>query len=299
MIGVGLIGLGIMGHRMLAALREHGGFQVVAGFDPAAGEVPGVARVPDVDALLALPEVELVYIASPPAAHGAQLLAGLAAGKAVFCEKPLTADPVEAQQLAEATGQARAAVNFPFATAEVTQRLAALVASGALGADLSAHLRLRFAAWPRPWQAGASAWLAAPQEGGFLREVGSHFLFLAHRLFGPGRVLSATVVRDAQGMEVQVEATLRFGETSLTVDAAIGGSLADDNRFDVVGSAGAAGIADWYRFVRDGVVEDRRPALTSQVAALVDLVDGTKPHPLARVEEAAAVAALVETILAH
>ena len=55
------------------------------------------------------------------------------------------------------------------------------------------EIEVAFRAWPRPWQQDAAAWLDARGEGGFTREVVSHFLFLTRRLLGPLALVEAAV----------------------------------------------------------------------------------------------------------
>src|SRR6188472_1241475 len=56
----------------------------------------GVPDLVEVDALLADPAVDLVYIATPPHMHYQQARAALLAGKHVICEKPLSLAVAEA-----------------------------------------------------------------------------------------------------------------------------------------------------------------------------------------------------------
>ena len=71
--GIGIVGLGVMGRRMAEALDAHPAFRVVAAFDPApqaaAAAAHGLPLLASAEAVAAHPEVQCVYIASPPAWH--------------------------------------------------------------------------------------------------------------------------------------------------------------------------------------------------------------------------------------
>jgi myo-inositol 2-dehydrogenase/D-chiro-inositol 1-dehydrogenase len=91
---VGVVGVGVMGADHAARLAAGLGCAVLAAVadpDPArAAAFPGVRAFSSPLALIASDEVDAVLIASPGAAHEEQVLACLAAGKPVLCEKPLT-----------------------------------------------------------------------------------------------------------------------------------------------------------------------------------------------------------------
>ena len=167
--GLGVLGTGIMGRRMLTALQQATRFRVAALYEPQADALqaalalaPGARAATGLDDLVGDPAVQLVYIATPPALHLAGVRAALAAGRACLCEKPLAADRAQALALRDAVVAAGlpVAVNFPFASSSSARRLVDIVRSGDLGALQSARIHLRFAQWPRPWQSGASPWLA-------------------------------------------------------------------------------------------------------------------------------------------
>jgi predicted dehydrogenase len=299
--GMGIIGLGVMGRRMAAAVTSHAAFSVVAGYDP--NPPSGLIGIPLKDSAAAVindPSVNCVYIASPPATHAELVVAAANAGKAIFCEKPLTVSVAEAQTCINATRStgAAAAVNFPFATAISALRLSKLVTGGDLGEVKSATVTLRFARWPRGWQAGAGSWLAGPEQGGFVREVASHFLFLAHRLFGPGELGQASIDRGSNRAETAICATVSYQNVTLKLDAAVAGDLEDYNRFEVIGTRGTAALTDWYRLEHEGALSDRPLPIPGQLDALASLLSGAPAnHRLATLEEAAAIVALVETML--
>src|ERR1700752_3451958 len=99
-LGTGVVGAGIMGRRMMAALQGHPRWGVAAAWDPHADAVPdGVPRASSLKSLLHDTAIDAVYIASPPAAHLPGVLDALAARHPVLCEEPLTPDVASAQAL--------------------------------------------------------------------------------------------------------------------------------------------------------------------------------------------------------
>ncbi len=95
---VGVAGAGRAFERLYGpALAEIPELDVVAVADPRPVELPGVRRWPSVEAMLAAEPLDGLLVLSPPAAHAAQVEAGLTAGLAVLTEKPaaLTAGEVD------------------------------------------------------------------------------------------------------------------------------------------------------------------------------------------------------------
>jgi myo-inositol 2-dehydrogenase/D-chiro-inositol 1-dehydrogenase len=94
-VGVGVIGAGMMGTDHVRTLTAVDGAQVaaVADADPARAEAAaalgGARTFSDPHALIADPAVDAVVVASFDATHEEFVLACIAAGKPVLCEKPL------------------------------------------------------------------------------------------------------------------------------------------------------------------------------------------------------------------
>lgn len=297
---MGVVGAGIMGQRMIAALQQHPRWRVAAVWDPA-GVPAGLPRADSLQALVQDAGVDAVYIASPPAAHLAGVQAALAAGRAVLCEKPLAHDVPSAQALRDAVAAAGLpfAVNFPFAASPAVRQLLETVRSGAIGHVERLQVTVRFAQWPRPWQAGASAWLAGVAEGGFTREVLSHFVFLAQRLAGPGQVLQATLERAPGQAETRLLARLQLGDVPLHIDAAVAGEIADDNAFEVIGSRDRVALRQWSQLEQGGVLQPRVDATPHTLDGFARLLDGDAGAGLATADEALAVVRNIEALLAR
>jgi predicted dehydrogenase len=294
--GIGVLGLGIMGREMVERLRDHPRFRIVSAYDPARPAGLDLDLASSAEAVAADPDVACVYIAAPPAHHPSGVALAVKHGKAILCEKPLAPTVAEAEAMRDLVAAAGrpAGVNFSFATGQAATQMRHLVASGALGEIREAHLTLRFSAWPREWQSAAGAWLSSPDQGGFTREVCSHFLFQAGRMFGAGRCAEKSVQRGPQGTEVSLQARIDYQNISLRIDGAVTGNVEDHNRFELVGSKGKAAIVDWQGLDYRG--DASLPVVASMPGQLADMLDG-KPHQLATFAEGAAVTALTETLL--
>jgi predicted dehydrogenase len=104
MLKAGIVGLGWWGRIITATLADSPRLKLVAAadVDPAAAKFAnahGLSFTPDTNALLVSPEIEAVILCTPHTLHCDQVIRAAAAGKHVFCEKPLSlarADAVRA-----------------------------------------------------------------------------------------------------------------------------------------------------------------------------------------------------------
>ena len=312
---VGIIGLGTVGGRFVDQFGRHDAFDLVAAWDPQTEACERHAdRVTVVaDAAAVVDACDVVYVAAPPLFHRTHVEAAIEREVAVFCEKPLGIDVEESRALVEAVEASGvpAGVNFVFASAPSALELLGAVESGELGDLVRGDLRLHFARWPRAWHEQAR-WLRLRDQGGWIREVVSHFLFLTARTFGPLTLETSSVAfpDGPDGELCEVDATARFSSHGGVPVTMIGTSLGvgeDVNDFTVRGLEASARVWDWYRFQttdgdgwRDSDDDDRAAkadaAYTAQLDELAKLLSG-EPSLIATFAEALAVQELVEQIL--
>lgn len=318
-IALGIVGFGIMGERLARFAAGHERVRLAGVWDPApeaaarlAAAAPGVPLLPSAAEVIAA--CDCLYVACPPAFHLEHARAAFAAGKAAFLEKPLAVDLADARAFvaaAEAAG-ARGAVNFPMASSPAVAQLTAWREAGAVGAPRELSILTAFAAWPRSWQRDAASWLDAPAQGGFTREVVSHFLFLTRRQLGPLVLEEARATFAAPGRsETAIAARLTAGGVPVTLSGGVGITLADDhNAWVLEGPAGAIRLRDWsfaerrnpdgtWAAAPDAVPNERmRPmVLRRQLDGVAAMTRG-EPHHLATLREALEVQEIVEGILA-
>lgn len=323
-VRLGFIGYGIMGERLLRAALDHDPavLRVAGVWDPSApamtrlqNDLPQVAQLASADAVIAASDC--LYIASPPASHLAYARAAFTKGLAVFCEKPLAVDVADADALvAEAQkSKARGGVNFPFASSFAVDQLRRWMAEGVTGPEdhrvQRIDIEIGFAAWPRPWQVDAASWLDARAQGGFTREVASHFLFLARRLFGPLHLQGHSVAYPEAGKsERSIAAALMAGGLPVSLSGVVGETdKPDHNIFRISGPLGAIRLRDWSiaeKQEKDGSWREAPEALPNekmrplvlrrQLDKVAALTQGGA-QDLATLSEAAEVQRVVEAIL--
>lgn len=148
-IGIGLVGGGYMGKAHAVGYSAVGAvfnttlrprLEVIAATSQASAEsyakAYGFARAArDWQDLVADPKVQAVVIASPQSTHRAIAEAAFAAGKPVFCEKPLGASLDDARAMtaaAEASGLPNM-IGFNYVRTPATQFVRQLLAEGAIG----------------------------------------------------------------------------------------------------------------------------------------------------------------------
>jgi myo-inositol 2-dehydrogenase/D-chiro-inositol 1-dehydrogenase len=136
---IALLGAGRIGRIHAANAVAHPGLTLSHIVDPDAGAAQGLAQetgaaVSTLEAVLADPEVAGVIVASSTDTHLDYCLRAHAAGKAIFCEKPIDMDLARAETSADLLADARLFVGFNRRFDPSFQALKARLAEGAIGA---------------------------------------------------------------------------------------------------------------------------------------------------------------------
>jgi predicted dehydrogenase len=205
---VGIIGLGMIGEKVLREFLDHPSFAVLACWDinPIIRDQvqlrhPDAPIVGDDAQVFDQHEIELVYVATPPATHVEYGLKTIERNYALFMEKPLSIDLKEGERLVESAEVKgiRTAMNFGYGAGPVVDAMEELIAGGEIGNIHNIQIRYQFPSWPLPNQLSAANWIIYKNTGGFIREMFSHQVYLIHRLFGPLRVDTVEVAYPAEG----------------------------------------------------------------------------------------------------
>jgi 1,5-anhydro-D-fructose reductase (1,5-anhydro-D-mannitol-forming) len=148
----------------------------------------GVAQwYDDADRLIADPNVDAVYIATPPGVHESIAMKVAAAGKPCYVEKPMARNSAEAQRMVDAFAAARVPLFVAYYRRCLPRfaKVKQIIERDTLGPLRSIEYRyadgqMKQAASPVPWR------LQAEQSGaGLFLDLASHALDLLDWLFGP------------------------------------------------------------------------------------------------------------------
>jgi predicted dehydrogenase len=138
----------------------------------------------DADKLIADPEVDAVYVATPPGSHLEIAQKVAAAGKPCYMEKPMARSWEECRQMLQAFMQARMPLFVAYYRRAQPRfvKVKELIDSGALGRVTGVRYHISRAFNPTP----APEWrLSAEQSGGgIFLDIGSHVIDLLDHLVG-------------------------------------------------------------------------------------------------------------------
>lgn len=260
-LGWGVIGIGnIVEGTMAPAMVEEPECDLVAGVSRDQGRADAFARkfgarfaYADFDEMLANPEVEAVFIATPNAFHAEQVIAAARSGKHVLCDKPLANNVPDATRALEACSQAgvKLGINFHNRHLPWVQDVSRLVADGVIG-DVKV-VQVHVSSGPRHYD----NWRADPEIAGLgsVHNVGVHGLDFLRVILAsdPVEVIAMfDVAPEMGGVEMLALITLRFANGAL-VHYNANESLRDPlNDIVIYGSAGRIVGTSFTRSRSDG-----------------------------------------------
>jgi predicted dehydrogenase len=209
-IGVGVIGFGWLGQAHSRSLLRIPTLFPERGFDAelvvcgdtlperreqATGSFGFARAAADWRAVVDDPEVDVVFIAAPNMLHVELVEAACAAGKHVFCEKPVGGTPAQTVRAERAARRAgvTSGVGYNYRWAPLVQYARQLIADGRLG-EIT-NYRGRFFSMYGSDPLGVLSWrFLVDQAGhGVTTDLMSHSVDLAHMLLGPiTRVVGTT-----------------------------------------------------------------------------------------------------------
>jgi predicted dehydrogenase len=305
MISSAIVGLGRWGRNIVEAASGHDSLKIVRAVEPG---VEGAREFchrhhldlsPALDAVLADPAIEAVLLATPHTLHPSQVIACAAAGKQVFCEKPLALHRTDAARMFEACRKAGVllAVGHNRRFWPSLRTLRDIVASGELGTLL--HVEGHNS--NENSQSITAGWRLSEAEspGGGLTGAGLHVLDAFVSMLGPVRQISAQLHSRETGPPPLDTAMLMMDFVN-----GVTGTLSTIRatpfywRVHVFGTKGSAEVLDETTLIRrvsgGKLVCHTLPAidvLRAELDAFADAVEGKRPYPVPEADVLATLAA--------
>jgi scyllo-inositol 2-dehydrogenase (NAD+) len=254
LLKLGLIGLGRMGQlyaRILATQVSGVHLYAIAEVDGQAQmQVADEFNVPhtfaDASELIALRELDAVVIATPTSTHPNLVIAAAAAGKAIFCEKPLALTIKENQEVVDAVTRANVPLQVGFMRRfdAAYQRAKTLIDGGLIGYPVTFKSLSRDPFCPPP------NYMDPAKNGGLILDMAIHDFDLARWLVGSevervtaeGANLVCKELESAGDID-NVIINLRFVNGALgNIEVSRNAFYGYDIRTEVLGSEGAVMI---------------------------------------------------------
>ena len=134
------------------------------------------------------PEVDIVYIATPPGSHMDYALETLRQGKPVYIEKPMARTAEECRIINEAGEKAGLPVFVAYYRRglEYFKKVKSIIDSGTLGRILHINLQQYYPARPEDYDRDNLPWRVIPEDagGGYFHDLGCHALDILFFIFG-------------------------------------------------------------------------------------------------------------------
>ena len=287
--GVGMIGFGFIGkvhahaHRALPLFYDPAPAKtrligVCTGSPDTAAKAADQAEMQfsttDYHALLARDDIGMVHICTPNDAHFSAVRDAILAGKHIYCDKPLTHNVAEAEQLCELAdcyGKVHQ-MTFNYRFVPAIQRATELIDAGFLGDLFSFRAAYLHAGYIRPDRPFTWRTDMARSGGGAIMDLGAHIIdlmrFLLDRPAVPGAGAFAQVSADLRTVIAErpdpktgvmrrvdvddialAKCRLAGGATGIIEASRLSTGVQDELRFELHGSKGSLRFnlmqADW------------------------------------------------------
>lgn len=244
-----------MGLVHAAAIRTHPQINLAAMCDTSKFMVQALGKFLDgvtlyTDYEKMLPEVDVVFVATPSGSHADIAEACARAGKAVFVEKPLGTSLAEAERAAQAVGEAKVAsqVGYVCRYAPTFEKAKAVLDSGALG-PIKGFGSVKYSSdvLKKPEKSWRFMRRSRGSGGGALNEFTCHGVDLLVWMFGQPRDVTARLESwYSEEVEDHVHAVMEYGTFSGWLDS--GWSMQDYrkpyNKIEVTGDNGRLVVTD-------------------------------------------------------
>ncbi len=198
----------------------------------------------DAQTLIEDPEVDAVYVATPPGSHLAYTLAAAKAGKPVYVEKPMARNAAECEQMIAACREAGVPLYVAYYRRALPRflKVKELLEDGAIG-EVRFVSTIQYQPAPQAVEDGSVPWRLQPElsGGGLFFDLASHTLDLLDFLLGPiaeAKGIASNQHGQFPAVEDIVTGVYRFASGVHGTGTWCFSAFGREDRNEIVGSAG-------------------------------------------------------------
>jgi predicted dehydrogenase len=282
-MNIGIIGAGVVAERIINAAKEHPRASIKSIYDTNKERLKEVTQKYDIESidsyksLLEDKEIDIIYLAVPPKYHHPIALDIFNSGKHFICEKPLANSTEEAKSMYELAEKKNmvCAMNFPTMYTKAYEKIEELLKEDFIGNLVRVEFQGYFTNWPRLWQ--QNNWISTREQGGFVREVITHYIQITQRLFGDiENIVSFTEYpTDPAKSETSIIAKGEVNGKQILINAITDIGMEEDLSFKIFGSKGTMYLNNWRELWvsgENGKMEKLEIEETSNLVGLLDNV---------------------------
>lgn len=292
-MNIGIIGAGVVAERMINASKNHTRSNIKAIYDNDFEKLKqvtdkyGLIDVGSYKELLDDKDIDIIYLAVPPKYHYPISLDIFQSGKHFICEKPLANSTEEAEAMYKLSQEKYivTAMNFPTIYTNAFEKLESLLEEDFIGDLVRIEFQGYFTDWPREWQ--QNNWIDSREQGGFTREVITHYVQIIQRLFGDIENIVSFIEypEDPEKSEKSIIAKGEIGDVQVLINAVAGIGMKEDLAFKIFGSKGTIFLKNWRQLWvsdEDGIMEELEIIEDNNLVQLLNSVfraiDGEKAN---------------------
>ena len=303
-IAMGIIGAGVVAERIINAVNSNPRIKIKGIYDIDLKRLNEITKkynlygVGSYEELLEDKDIDIIYLAVPPKFHHPIAMDILKGDKHFLCEKPLANSTDEAREIYEtAKGRDKVhAMNFPTIYTQAYEKMEELLKENFIGDLIRIEFQGYFTAWPRQWQ--QNNWIGTREQGGFTREVITHYIQMIQRLFGDIESIKSFIEypEDSKLSETSLIARGSIKNVPVLINCITDVGMKEELSFNIIGSKGVISLKNWrelWTSTKDRALErlemdeennlvdllnNMLNAMDGKEARIVDFKEGYKTH---------------------
>ena len=280
-MNIGIIGAGVVAERIINASNKHPRANIKGIYDVNLNKLKEVTEKYNLQAvdsyndLLQDKDIDIIYLAVPPKYHYPIAMEILKTDKHFLCEKPLANSTDEAREM-YTVAKNKAIVhgmNFPTIYINAYKKIEELLSEEFIGDLVRVEFQGYFTHWPRLWQ--QNDWISSREQGGFVREVVTHYIQMIQRLFGDIEDISSFIEypEDSTISETSIIARGTVKGVPILINGVTDIGMEEELSFKIFGTKGSIYLKNWRELWISKKGEALEKLDIKEENHLVDLLD--------------------------